>query len=230
MITLSNRHLLYDSFYFLIKNIMKTIENYKCLFLANTWYKSEQIWFKDDISVEQLTQYVKNSFLWIDSIKMNCNKDTILIPGQFEYRQKGIKAINWSDNENRESLFKKEEIIPVILKWFAWIIYYIANMNSEALERSLNDWKLWVYSKTNQKLQQKWATSWDFVKVNPDSFLSWYTQDWDVIWQVKCYPQNNSVCHIKDSKTDKWYPTCFFIWIEEVMKEIKAKISSIPSI
>jgi hypothetical protein len=47
---------------------------------------------------------------------MNCNKDTVLIPGQFEYRQKGIEAINWSKITEKESLFQKNDIIPVILK------------------------------------------------------------------------------------------------------------------
>jgi hypothetical protein len=47
---------------------------------------------------------------------MNCNKDTILIPGQFEYRQKGIEVINWSKDLKKESLFQEKEIIPIILK------------------------------------------------------------------------------------------------------------------
>ena len=209
---------------------MENTENYKCLFLANPWLPSEKIWFKNWVSVDKLREYVKDSFLWINSIKMNCNKDTILIPGQFEYRQKGIEVINWSKDLKKESLFQEKEIIPIILKWFAWIIYYIANMNMEALDNSLNEWKLWVYSKTNKKLQQKWTTSWDYIKVRPETFLSWFTQDWDTIWQLNCYSVNNSVCHIKDQKTNKWYPTCFFRWIEEVMKEIKTKISSIPTI
>lgn len=208
---------------------METNKSYKCLFLANTWLPSEKIWFKDWVSIDKLKEYVKNSFLWINSIKMNCNKDTVLIPGQFEYWQKGIEVINWSKVDEKESLFQEKNTIPIILKWFAWIIYYIANMNKEALDNSLNEWKLWVYSKTNQKLQQKWATSWDFIKVNTETFLTWYTQDWDRIGQLTCYPIKSSVCHIKDQKTNKWYTTCFFRWIEEVMEEIKTKISSIPT-
>lgn len=209
---------------------MKNIENYKCLFLANPWLPSEKIWFKDKVSIDKLSEYVKSSFLWINSIKMNCNKDSILIPGQFEYRQKGIEVINWSKVAEKESLFQEKNTIPVILKWFAWIIYYIANMNLDALDNSLNEWNLWVYSKTNQKLQQKWAISWDYIKVNSNSFLSWYTQDWNIVWQINCYPVKSSVCHIKNQKTNKWYPTCFFRWIDEVMKEIKTKISSISTI
>jgi phosphoribosyl-AMP cyclohydrolase len=209
---------------------MEKKKNYKCLFYTNPWLPSEKIWFKDWVSVDKLTEYVKDSFLCIDSIKMNCNKDTILIPGQFEYRQKWIEAINWSKITSKESLFQNEETIPVILKWFAWIIYYIANMNEEALDNTMNEWKLWGYSKTNQKLQQKWATSWDYIKVSPETFLYWSTQNWWIIWQLNCYPVNNSVCHTKNQATWKWYETCFFRWIEEVMREIKTKISSIPSI
>lgn len=202
-------------------------KDYKCLFLANPWLPSEKIWFKNWVSVGELTEYVKNSFLWIDFIKMNCNKDSILIPGQFEYWQKGIKTINWFKDVDKEVLFEKQDIIPVILKWFGWVIYYIVNMNIEALNNTMNEWNLWGYSKTNKNLQQKWATSWDYIKVKPETFLSWYTQDWDIIGQINCYPVNSSVCHIKDPEIGKWYPTCFFRWIEEVMKEINTKISSI---
>lgn len=203
---------------------MKEKENYKCLFFANAWLPSEQIWFKDNISFEKVTEYVKNNFIWLDSIKMNCNKDTLLIPGQFKYQQKSIEAINWKNNTS-EKLFKKQETIPVILKWFAWIIYYIANMNDKALENTKKEWNLWVYSNTNKKLQKKWSTSWDFVKVKIDSFLVWNTQDWNKIAQIKCFPVNNSICHLKDPKTQAWYPTCFFRWIEEIILEIKAKVN-----
>lgn len=209
---------------------MKKNENYKCLFLANPWLPSEKIWFKEWVSVEKLTEYIKNSYLSIDSMSMNCNKDTIIIPGVFEYIQKEIETINWSKVENNEILFQKQEVIPVILKWFGWVIYYIANMNQDALNNTLNEWNLWVYSKTNQKLQKKWATSWDYIKITRDSFLYWNTQDWNIIGQLNCFPVNSSVCHMKDPKTEAWYPTCFFRWIDEIIGEIKTKISIISTI
>lgn len=194
---------------------MKTDKIFKCLFLANAWIKGEQIWLKDNISLNDAIQYVRKSINNLSSIKINCNEDTLLIPWPFD-RQEGIIPINW-EKADEKIIFREKDIIPVLLRWFAWKIYYIANMNNEAFDNTMKEWSLWVYSKTNEKIQKKWATSWDFINVEKETFMFWWNQDGDIVWKVDCSPIKKSVCHIKNPKTGKWYETCFFRGIEEII-------------
>ncbi|NUJ98071.1 hypothetical protein HGA92_04775 [Candidatus Gracilibacteria bacterium] len=194
---------------------MKTDKIFKCLFLANAGIKGEQIGLKDNISLNDAIQYVRKSINNLSSIKINCNEDTLLIPGPFD-RQEGIIPINW-EKADEKIIFREKDIIPVLLRGFAGKIYYIANMNNEAFDNTMKEGSLWVYSKTNEKIQKKGATSGDFINVEKETFMFGWNQDGDIVGKVDCSPIKKSVCHIKNPKTGKGYETCFFRGIEEII-------------
>lgn len=188
---------------------------YKCLFVSWEW-KEQQIALEHLFAFETLLA-IESTNNWIDWVLTNCNKDTLLFPSI----PNSIHAIKWSKITDENDLFPDNETtISVILKSKEWVIYYVANMNLEAFRNSKRDSKLWVYSKTNKQLQQKWATSWDFINLDPNSFVKWVNSDKEVILMVNVEPINPSVCHVKNPETEKWYPTCFFRPAQEFLEKV----------
>lgn len=153
----------------------------------------------------------------VDKICGNCNRDSLLI--RAEKLPVELPKIEWEKVEELSEIFPNETAtVWVILYSPEGKIYYVANMNQEAFENSKRDKELWVYSKTNAKLQKKWATSGDTIEVIPETFEQGVDSDGNRILRVQVEPTTDSVCHEKDPNTWRGYPTCYFRHINDIIE------------
>lgn len=193
-----------------------------CIVRGQEWLINiSRLWIEDPKDLQ-----IALSLYWgkADSVLWNCNSDTLY----WITDKLGFQWIQWEkiSNDDLKDIFPDDTTtVSVILQSENWeTIYYMANMNLEAFNNSSRDSRLWVYSKTNKQLQLKWATSWDYINLNPE-FKKWVDSNWSIILCVNVNPINPSVCHEKNPETWNWYPTCFFRAIEETVAKINKKLT-----
>ncbi len=161
---------------------------------------------------------VKTTVEKVHKICGNCNKDSLLI--RTKKLSPELPKIEWKEVWELSEIFPNETAtVGVILYSPEGEVYYVANMNSEAFENSKRDRELWVYSKTNARLQKKWATSGDIIILFPETFQRGVDSNENIIFRVQVQPTTNSVCHEKNPETGVWYPTCYFRSLEEIFWE-----------
>lgn len=161
--------------------------------------------------------FVKTIEEKVHEICGNCNRDSLL--SHAKKLPPELPKIEWEKVWELWEIFPdKTTTVGVILYSSKWKIYYVANMNQEAFENSKRDKELWVYSKTNAKLQKKWATSGDIIEVLPETFEQGVDSNGNRILRIQVEPTTDSVCHEKDPNTGVWYPTCYFRPVEEIFE------------
>ncbi len=112
--------------------------------------------------------------------------------------KKLLKQVNWK---------KMNDLVPAIIQDANWSrVLMLGYMNKESLKRSLEEGKVWFYSRSKQRLWQKGEKSGNFLKVE-NIYLDC---DKDTLL-VKAVPQG-PVCHT--GKVD-----CFGIGKDEIVLE-----------
>ncbi len=102
---------------------------------------------------------------------------------------------------------KTPNLITVVLQNFSTReVLYGATMNQEALEKTLDTRRVYLYSRSAKKVRLKGATSGDFLQVM--NILTNCNQDC-LLMQVKPLGENGGVCHTKN-KDSKHRTTCFY--------------------